>query len=103
MISRRQSLPPITYVRVAPSDTTHLSEYAGTYLSSEAAAEWTIVVRNGALVLKPRRGEDDTLRPLFRDAFAGQVVLHFERDSTGRVIALTATSLGVQELRFTRR
>jgi len=103
MISRRQSLPPITYVRVAPSDTTHLSEYAGTYLSSEAAAEWTIVVRNGALVLKPRRGEEDTLRPLFRDAFAGQVVLRFERDSTGRVIALTATSLGVQELRFTRR
>ena len=104
LVVRTGTARPTSYDRVEPpTDAARLTEYVGTYASDEAAAEWVVAVRDGTLVLQRRRGPTATLRPLFRDAFAAEAVLRFERDAAGRVVALTATSRGVQALRFARR
>jgi CubicO group peptidase (beta-lactamase class C family) len=95
---------PIVYREVQPPvDSTRFTEYAGTYASTEAGAEWKIGTSGGALTLHPQRGEDAELRPLFRDAFGGGYVLRFERDQAGRIVALTVTTRGLHALRFARR
>ena len=104
LVVRTGTAQPTVYDRVEPpADPARLTEYAGTYASDEAAAEWVVAVRRDTLVLQRRRGPAITLRPLFRDAFSADAVLRFERDAAGRVVALTATSRGVQALRFARR
>jgi CubicO group peptidase (beta-lactamase class C family) len=104
LVVRTGTAQPTVYDRVEPTaDAARPTEYVGTYASDEAAAEWVVAVRDGALVLQGRRGPAVTLRPLFRDAFSADAVLRFERDAAGRVVALTATSRGVQALRFARR
>lgn len=95
---------PTVYQEVQPAlDSTRFSEYAGTYASAEAGAEWKIGTSGGALTVHPQRGEDAELRPLFRDAFGGGYLLRFERDPAGRVVALTVTTRGLHALRFARR
>ncbi len=104
LVVRTGTARPAVFDRVEPvADPASLAAYVGTYASDEAAAEWVVAARDGALVLEPRRGAAVTLRPLFRDAFAADAVLRFERDAAGRVVALTATTRGVQALRFARR
>lgn len=84
-------------------DAAKLADYAGTYASDEAGAEWTMVVREGKLVLSPKRGPEMPLRPVAADEFGGPGRVRFERDASGRVVALTVTTRGAEALRFTRR
>lgn len=91
------------YSRVAPPlPREQFGQYAGRYRSDELETEWTIVVTDGKLLLRDSRGEDTPLQPVFRDGFAGIGTIHFERDSAGSVNALTATTYGVNQLRFVR-
>lgn len=94
---------PTVYERMEPTpNPLRLSDYAGTYASDEAGATWTVVVRDSTLVVRPRRGDDAVLRPMFRDAFLGDGFLRFERDAAGRPVAVTVTTRGVHGLRLTR-
>jgi CubicO group peptidase (beta-lactamase class C family) len=92
-----------TYSRVAPPlSPTEFGQYAGRYRSDELGTEWTILADSGKVSLRDARGEDTPLRPTFGDAFDGVGTVHFERSSTGAVIALTVTTYGVNQLRFVR-
>ncbi|HET9986716.1 MAG TPA: serine hydrolase domain-containing protein [Longimicrobiales bacterium] len=96
----------LTRVAPAPADVTaHLDDYVGTYASDEVAAEWSIQLRDGRLVLHTRRGADLPLEPVFADAFGSPDVgvLRFVRDASGRVGAISLTTRGVHDLRLARR
>jgi CubicO group peptidase (beta-lactamase class C family) len=91
------------YERMEPAPSLlRVADYAGTYASVEAGTEWTVAARDSSLVAVPRRGEDMVLRPVFRDAFVGAGLIRFERDATGKSVALTVTTRGVHALRFPR-
>ncbi|MBX6364492.1 MAG: serine hydrolase, partial [Gemmatimonadetes bacterium] len=96
----------LTRVAPAPADVaSHLADYVGTYASDEVGAEWSVRLRDGALVLHGPRGPDSPLRPAFADAFASPDlgVLRFVRDASGRVSAISLTTRGVHDLRLLRK
>lgn len=86
----------------APLSPTAFSQYAGRYRSDELDAEWTIVADGGKLFVRDAPGEDPPPRPIFRDGVDGVGTVHFERDATGIVTGLTATTYDIKELRFVR-
>jgi CubicO group peptidase (beta-lactamase class C family) len=88
----------------APLSASQLAELAGRWVSAEAGAAWELRVRDGALVLRGRRGDDVVLRQLFADGFAGPGVPLFRvvRDAGGRAAALSISTRGVTDLRFVR-
>ena len=82
-----------------------LSAYAGTYYSEELDATYRIVLEEGKLRVKRKRGPDAVLAPLFADGFAsdGGPSLIFERDARRRVTGFELNAGRVRHLRFVRR
>ncbi len=80
-------------------------EYAGRYFSEEIEAALTLGVEKDGLVLRlPRRDDPLPLAPTVRDAFdGGEVILKFERDAAGRIIALRLSAEGSRNLRYVRQ
>ncbi len=80
-------------------------EYAGRYYSEEIEAALTLGVEKDGLVLRlPRRDNPLPLAPTVRDAFdGGEVILKFERDAAGRIIALRLSAEGSRNLRYVRQ
>jgi CubicO group peptidase (beta-lactamase class C family) len=67
-----------------------LSEYEGDYVSDDLDTQWSLAVRDGALVRVQKLNPDQVLRPAFVDAFTGDLsedffLMHFRRDSAGHV------------------
>jgi CubicO group peptidase (beta-lactamase class C family) len=87
---------------VAPLTTPELSAYAGRYTSPELAAEVTLAVRGGSLVLT-RRGRDIIMRPTGADEFLapGLGTITFERAS-GRVTGFSVGAGRVTGIGFER-
>jgi CubicO group peptidase (beta-lactamase class C family) len=85
-----------------------LSAFAGSYVSNELNAKWTLIVRDGKLVRTQYLYPDQALRPAFGDAFSGDLsedtyLLHFQRDSTGHVTGFAvSTDMIRPTLTFTR-
>jgi CubicO group peptidase (beta-lactamase class C family) len=93
------------YEPVAPATPTaaQLAPYAGTYWSDELETRFTVLVRDGALVIRQRLGDEAKLAPTYADAFtspAGTVV--FSRDGTGKVTGFGIWAGRVRNVRFTR-
>lgn len=83
------------------SDAKALSEFAGQYSSDELGAQWSFATVNGKLTVKAPREEPTILEPMFKDAFlAGEILLRFQRDASGRVVSLLADAGGAQGLIF---
>ena len=80
-----------------------LADYAGTYASEEAGTEWKVSARDGGIAIQRKRGQEEVLRPAFRDAFVGPGIVRFERDASGRVVALRVSTRGAEALRFEKR
>ena len=112
---------PLALVYVGPDSAkpTGLSEYAGTYQSSEADATITMVVQNNKLVLRTKKFEEPqppgdsessrgwyTLETVCVDAFRNEWVglLKFTRDSKGQITGFAISNFagGVRHLRFSR-
>jgi len=91
---------PDTMRRVMPADDSHRTGYDGTYRSDELGQTWTV---RGLQIHRPR-GEDLVLRPLYRDGFLtlDGTPVHFLRDASGQITALSITTSGVHDLRFSR-
>ena len=91
----------IDYVRVeswSPVVST-LRAFTGTYRSSEAGAEWHVLVVDDSLVIERRPGQRDVAQPIYRDAFSVPGTgwtLRFRRDTRGRV---TAVDVGITRMR----
>jgi hypothetical protein len=91
---------PDTMRRVIPADDSRRTGYDGTYRSDELGQTWTV---RGLQIHRPR-GEDLVLRSLYRDGFLtlDGTPVHFLRDASGQITALSITTSGVHDLRFSR-
>jgi hypothetical protein len=93
------------YEPVVPSSPTpaQLAAYAGSYWSDELDTRYTVLARDGAVVVRTRLGEETRLVPVFADAFtspAGTVI--FSRDARGRVSGFGIWAGRVRDVRFRR-
>ena len=81
-----------------------LAAYAGTYRSPELGATFTLVVRDGALVLDQGWRGTERLGALYRDGFTmpGGEIIRFTRDARGRITGFVAWAGRVRHLRFER-
>jgi len=82
-----------------------LAELAGTYSSDEAETTLEVAVNGSTLIARRRPDAVVALRPVYKDAFAGQGLglVRFRRDAGGRVTSLSVTLDRVWDLRFDRR
>jgi CubicO group peptidase (beta-lactamase class C family) len=81
-----------------------LSEFAGVYASEEAETVLRVVLENGKLVIHRRPDASFTLEPTYADAFTSPLgSVHFLRDATGKIVALSLAGSRVWDLRFTRQ
>jgi CubicO group peptidase (beta-lactamase class C family) len=98
--------PRVRFARVKPAvplTATLRAELAGEYRSDEVLGAWTISVRGDSLWLTAPRRPPAPLTPVFADAFsAGGIPVRIVRDARGRVVALSVTTRGVRDLRWTR-
>jgi CubicO group peptidase (beta-lactamase class C family) len=105
---------PDTMRRVAPFDD-HRTGYDGTYRSDDLGETWTVRVKTRTfgdvklmqeylLMIHRPHGDDLVFRPLYRDGFMSLdgTPLRFLRDASGQVTALSITTSGVHDLRFSR-
>ena len=93
-------LEPVSAFNPTPAD---LMDYAGTFRSDEAEATYTIVIEDGALVVKDRYGAGASLSPAYADVFNGERGTYiFRRDATGRVTELSLSQGRVWDMRFVR-
>jgi CubicO group peptidase (beta-lactamase class C family) len=106
---RQEEGEHLTLVKVrTPPAAQDLSAFAGTYVSEELNAKWTLIARDGKLVRTQYLYPDQALRPAFVDAFSGDLsedtyLLHFQRNSTGHVTGFAvSTDMIRPTLTFTR-
>ena len=94
----------LTSVPVAGTPTAaRRAEYAGQYTSAEIPGVWVVEARGDTLWLSQPRRAAVKLEPLFADGFSAEgLPLRFVRDGRGRVSALSVTTRGVRDLRWTR-
>ena len=81
-----------------------LESYAGTYISADGEATFTLSVKDGKLIATSRPDRIGPLAPMYRDAFTtpdGNVVW-FHRDARGTVVAASLGMGRVRDLRFER-
>jgi CubicO group peptidase (beta-lactamase class C family) len=99
---------PVSYEAVRPGlESSHLADYAGSYANDELRATWTLVVEKGKLVRQQWMTEDEEIEPAFPDGFIGdisegQFLMHFNRDSNGRVTSFDVATDMVRPMRFVR-
>lgn len=98
---------PVPYeaVKGAAVETSHLVDYAGSYVNDELRATWTLVVQNGKLVRQQWMTEDEEVEPAFPDGFIGdisegQFLMHFNRDSNNQVTSFDVATDMVRPMRF---
>jgi CubicO group peptidase (beta-lactamase class C family) len=82
----------------------NLSAFAGVYASDEAETVLRVVLEKGNLVIHRRPDASFTLKPTYADAFESPLgSVHFLRDATGKIVALSLAGSRVWDLRFTRQ
>jgi hypothetical protein len=100
---------PVSYAAVKGTalDPSHVADYAGSYSNDELRATWTLVVQNGKLIRQQWMTEDEEVEPAFPDGFIGdisegQFLMHFNRDSSGRVTSFDVATDMVRPMRFSK-
>jgi CubicO group peptidase (beta-lactamase class C family) len=90
----------VTEFKPAPKQ---LAAYAGSYSSAEIDPVYTILVENGALVLKRLKSKPERLEPTLQDRFEGELGdIHFERDAAGKVIGFLLNTGRIKNFRFSK-
>ena len=102
-----QGQPPSTLERVdmvSPADVP-LADYAGAYHSDELNVTWSLEVRKGSLRFAGYGTPAAPFDPTLTDEFAlgAELRVSFARDSTGRVVSMSAHTDRVWNLQFVRR
>jgi hypothetical protein len=94
------------FERVETLDEVRVAEYAGSYYSDELGTTYTVVIKQGKLVVTHRRLSDIILSPTFTDRFAGDrwpvLRLRFTRNASNKVDGFRLTGDRVKNLRFAR-
>lgn len=96
---------PYEAVKATTLNAARLADYVGSYSNDELRATWTLVVKDGKLIRQQWMNEDAEVEPAFPDGFIGdisegQFVMHFNRDSSGRVTSFDAATDMVRPMRF---
>ncbi|MFN2399190.1 MAG: serine hydrolase [Gemmatimonadaceae bacterium] len=95
----------VTAVRVAATPSNlRLAGYTGEYYSDEAEVTYTVVEKDGKLVLRRRPDVAMTLTPAYTDAFTAQQLglVLFRRDNTGKVSGMSFGMGRVRDLLLSR-
>lgn len=80
-----------------------LRAFEGRFFSEELETFYTLVLKDGSLVLEQRRLDPVTLRAGAADTFAGgNVTVSFERDRNGQVIGFYLSNVRTRGVRFAR-
>ena len=95
------------FLRTAPvaAGAVRLDDYTGVFASEEVGAAYSIAPGAGGLTwrIRDRPDFEQTLKPVYRDAFQGDgSTFRFQRDASGRVIALTVSVERARNVRFSR-
>ena len=98
---------PYHAVRGPAVDASRLNDYVGSYANDELRATWTLVVKGGKLIRQQWMNEDAEVEPAFPDGFIGdisegQFLMHFNRDSSGRVTSFDVATDMVRPMRFSK-
>ncbi len=97
----------VLYEKVAAHAPTaaELEQYAGSYNSGETGSTLVITATEGGLQVRIGNNGPLTLKPTFRDAFAGpaQEAYFFRRDARGHVTSLSVGDARTWDIRFQRR
>lgn len=81
-----------------------LTGFAGVYASDEAETVLRVVLEDGKLVIHRRPDASFRLDPTYADGFESSLgSVHFVRDATGRIIALSLANSRIWDLRFARQ
>lgn len=95
---RQEEGEHFTLVKVSPMPGDQkLSEYEGDYWSEDLHTRWTLVLRKGRLWRTQYLYPDQALRPVFADAFSGNLsedtyLIHFNRDSSGGIAGFAVST-----------
>jgi CubicO group peptidase (beta-lactamase class C family) len=81
-----------------------LMEYAGTYYSEELDTRYTLIVKDGKLVLRRKKFDDSALKPTFADSFTDPQTgdIKFIRDSGKRLSGFELNAGRVRHLQFSK-
>jgi len=96
----------IFYRPQAPSTLTaaDMSDYQGLYVSDEAQGRWRIATAGESLTVAIGVWPSKPLRPVYGDVFSGEDgTVSFERDLTGKVVALSVNNGRAMHVRFARQ
>jgi CubicO group peptidase (beta-lactamase class C family) len=96
---------PEIYESVAGFDPTvvQLAEYPGAFESQEIDPVYRISLQDGKLTLLRLKNKPDTLRPVMRDVFVGEIgTLRFTRDASHRISGFMLDADRIQNFQFTK-
>ena len=81
------------------------AEYTGTYYSDEVNSRWTVLVKDGRVMVRRGTLAEEPLTPVEADTFAraGAATVRFTRDQAGRVVGLFVTAGRIRNVEFSRR
>ena len=95
-----------TFEAVTPFEPTaaQLADYEGNYVSEEIDPIYRVSIEDGKLTLKYVKHKSETLHPLVRDTFVGNIAkVRFTRDAKGHVSGLTLDTGRIQNFNFTKK
>lgn len=95
-----------TFEAVTPFEPTaaQLADYEGNYVSEEIDPIYRASIEDGKLTLKYVKHKSETLHPLVRDTFVGNIAkVRFTRDAKGHVSGMTFDTGRVQNFNFTKK
>jgi hypothetical protein len=87
---------------MSPAD---LQAFAGDYRSHELDTTYSVIARDGHLIVRNPRKSDSPVESIGNDTFAGDNagIVRFSRDARGRVTEFTMSRRLAQGVRFQRR
>jgi CubicO group peptidase (beta-lactamase class C family) len=105
-IDASADIPALNFVRVRAAKR-DLRPYAGTYVSDELPARWTLQEANDVLTVIRPTGSAIRLNRAFEDGFRGSalgIIALFVRDQKGEIVAMDISALDwVRHIRFERQ
>jgi hypothetical protein len=94
-------------IKMERFDPTELPDYAGAWWSDELETQYTIRVKDRALIAEHIRHGEIALRPIVRDLYAGGQwffsEVRFERDKAGKPVSMIVGGGRVRGVKFIRR
>jgi CubicO group peptidase (beta-lactamase class C family) len=92
------------YTETANPTPAQLAEYVGTYYSEELDARYTLIVKDGKLILRRKKFDDSALKPMSADSFTDPETgdIKFIRDGVNNLSGFELNAGRVRHLKFSK-